>query len=655
MTHGWGTRLILIGSIAIALSIGPGAIGDRAGAHAQLKSSDPANGANLGSAPSRITLHFTEPPEPSLSTVRVLDSAGREYQGDSEVSPDDEFTLTADVSGIDDGVYTVTWRAVSKADGHTTAGTFAFGVGEDPKGAVPPPSVDTEGPGTSPIEIGGRWLFLLGLVLLTGCCLIGALVVREIAPGLRRCLWISLGLSVVGAVGLMVGQLVNASASIGGFLSTDIGLAVVWRLVAVAFAAAGIVLAIARPKAVRDALLIAFAAGAAAMFVHVDAGHAGAQPEGRIFEIVFQWTHFLTAGIWIGGLTGLLASLSILQGDRRAKAARRFSTIAGLCLAPLLAAGVLRALDELDGWSDLFGSTYGLLVVAKSAVFLALVGLGALNRYKNVPRAGNDPKPLRKVSRVEVSLGALVLLLAAVMASVSPPSTEEAVAREPARITVKGEDFATSVKAELTVDPGLAGINDFVLDVRDYDSGEPFDASRVALRFSFPDNPAVGSSQLVLRETEPGTYEANGPNLSLAGRWEITATIEHEATSVDVPFALATRCEATELAEPGQPSIWVMDTGDGSSIHGFIDPGTAGTNDVHVTFYDSKDREVKIDRAPAITATSGDQKADLEVSRLSKGHFSGAGRLTAGKWRFSISGRTPQGSVAACFEETVED
>ena len=47
-----------------------------AGAHALLVSSDPAAGATVATSPPQVTLTFTEPPDPKLSTVHVLNETG---------------------------------------------------------------------------------------------------------------------------------------------------------------------------------------------------------------------------------------------------------------------------------------------------------------------------------------------------------------------------------------------------------------------------------------------------------------------------------------------------------------------------------------------------------------------------------------------------
>jgi methionine-rich copper-binding protein CopC len=106
-----------------------------AGAHAVLRSSSPTAGERLADPPRVVSLTFTEPPEIDLSSVQVLDASGQTFQeGDLRLASGDEFTLEVEVGDLSEGVYTVTWRTVSKADGHATAGSFAFGVGVQPSG-----------------------------------------------------------------------------------------------------------------------------------------------------------------------------------------------------------------------------------------------------------------------------------------------------------------------------------------------------------------------------------------------------------------------------------------------------------------------------------------------------------------------------------------
>ena len=102
-------------------------------AHALLKRSVPANGSSVPQAPREILLFFTEPPEPSLSSIGILDSSGHPVSGVGapEPVPGNPNGVRASVrpGALPDGVYTITWRTVSRTDGHVTAGSVSFGVG----------------------------------------------------------------------------------------------------------------------------------------------------------------------------------------------------------------------------------------------------------------------------------------------------------------------------------------------------------------------------------------------------------------------------------------------------------------------------------------------------------------------------------------------
>src|SRR6266496_5714877 len=130
-----------------------------ASAHALLRSSDPSSGASLGKAPAKVTLTFTEPPDLTLSTVHVLDSSGKAVEsGKAAGVPGKPLALEIPLGQLPNGAYTVSWRTVSRTDGHLTNGSFAFGIG------VQPPSAATSGapaatasPPPSVLGVAGRW------------------------------------------------------------------------------------------------------------------------------------------------------------------------------------------------------------------------------------------------------------------------------------------------------------------------------------------------------------------------------------------------------------------------------------------------------------------------------------------------------------------
>lgn len=130
-----------------------------AGAHASMRASEPAGGSALREAPGSVKITYTEPPDPALSSVKVTGRSGSFEQGRARLAPGDEMSLILDLKPLPQGSYNVTWRTVSKADGHSSAGSFNFGVGEPPDTVVAPAP---DQPGFNSLGAAGRWLFYLG-------------------------------------------------------------------------------------------------------------------------------------------------------------------------------------------------------------------------------------------------------------------------------------------------------------------------------------------------------------------------------------------------------------------------------------------------------------------------------------------------------------
>src|SRR4029453_5602707 len=83
-----------------------------------------------------------------------------------------------------DGTYTVSWRVVSRDDGHVTDGSVAFGVGVPAPSATPQAQAAPQGatPSPSPAAAAARWALYAGLTLLVGAAVFGLAVSGRVAP-----------------------------------------------------------------------------------------------------------------------------------------------------------------------------------------------------------------------------------------------------------------------------------------------------------------------------------------------------------------------------------------------------------------------------------------------------------------------------------------
>lgn len=113
----------LLTAAAVVLLGAPAAL-----AHDHLLSSDPGDGASVQTAPSAITLEFSDSPQPVSPRVRVTAADGT-VVADGEPSIDGTRVSLPLPQGTPTGRMTVQWRVVSH-DGHPIEGTFGFDVAQ---------------------------------------------------------------------------------------------------------------------------------------------------------------------------------------------------------------------------------------------------------------------------------------------------------------------------------------------------------------------------------------------------------------------------------------------------------------------------------------------------------------------------------------------
>jgi len=675
-------RLVLAALLAGLWLLGAGRAAD---AHALLRDSEPAGGASLDRAPRQVVLTFTERPEPRLSTVHVLDTGGRRVEAGGATPVDgNPLQLRVPLGDLADGTYTVSWRTVSRDDGHVTAGAFAFGVGVAAPAAVPAgQAAAVATPAPSPLAVAGRWALYAGLVLLVGAAATGLTIYGGALPaGARPLLAGASGLAVAGLVARTLAERSAVDVPFGDLLASSTGQGLLRLGAGVLVTAVAATVLAARPAG-RWRLVVVGVAAAGATLLHVLAGHAAGPSSLRPLNLLAQWVHLLAVGAWVGGLVWLLAGLHGRERPDRVRVVVGFSKLAAPVVAVVALTGLSRAVDLSGGLRGLLDSGYGRLLDLKVALFLGLLGLGALNRYRAVPamaaaegsgepqggapvdRSEGSGEPqggaLRRNVRGEVALAACVLAATAVLSQLPPGKfvTGRAAARPaPPSVQVEGSDYATSVRLALTVAPGTAGPNAFTAKVTDYDTGAAWPARRVALRFTPRDRPEIGAATLELTSAGEGLWRGQGSMLSIDGRWTVVAVVEGPGAGVTVPLELRTRAAAQPAQVsrvPGQPTLYTIALAAGGTLQTYVDPGRPGANTVHFTFFTPGGDEQPVREARArMTTPSGATRA-LELLRLGPGHFAANVDLGPGQASFAIdAAAVAGGAVAGRFEQLIE-
>jgi hypothetical protein len=220
---------------------------------------------------------------------------------------------------------------------------------------------------------------------------------------------------------------------------------------------------------------------------------------------------------------------------------------------------------------------------------------------------------------------------------------------------VTGSDFATTVKVSLTVSPGTAGFNSFVLRVSDYDTGATVHASSVQLEFAQPLRPQLGESTLTLRRQTNGTFAARGGNLAIAGIWEVAVIIENASSSTEVHLQLITASPApmvTATRFNGLPTLYSIQLQNGWLAQVYIDPDKLGADEFHVTFFSSSNEtsEIQIAAVTVGMTAAGGTPTILVSRRLDPiGHFVADATIPAGATRYDIIATTQSGVAISTY------
>ncbi len=206
-------------------------------------------------------------------------------------------------------------------------------------------------------------------------------------------------------------------------------------------------------------------ASASAALVTVSLGsHAAALQDIALQTVVADVVHLLAAASWAGGLAVLAAALVTLRrrldpgqrGAAYAAVAARFSSLAILAVGALVATGAFSAWTQIIELPRLWATPYGLPLIAKLALVLPLVGLGAVNLLWTRPRlaaALGDPRAttlLRRLVVAEVTIAAMIVLATGFLTSLEP--ARQAAARNPD--SIRAEAAIRDLQLALAVEPG---------------------------------------------------------------------------------------------------------------------------------------------------------------------------------------------------------
>lgn len=318
-----------------------------------------------------------------------------------------------------DGIYVVSWEAVSALDGHVEVGEFAFAVGV--RGRSPAVAVRA-GAGVAWPEATASWFALVGLMLAGGVLVSERWVWGPVArhhevkvPGL-----VIEPLLLAGLLGtLMLFLLLFQRAGASGWaqvVGTSAGLTTVLEIAAAAQALLLVRTRWARPWAL---VFVGLALIAAAALSH-------AASVGAWWAVPANALHLLAGAVWAGGLLDLVVAAWRLRGDGHGAAladgARRYAALALMAVAVVLTSGVAVAISQFRQMSQLVTTGYGRMLLLKLGFVGITLALALAARRRALTRSHDVNHPLlRRLVRPEAASLLVVISLAAALANTTPP------------------------------------------------------------------------------------------------------------------------------------------------------------------------------------------------------------------------------------------
>ena len=397
---------------------------------------EPNSILDKSSVPSQLVMSFSERPDPKISYIHVVNSQNERVDNDDFTITGlngRQATVTLDKTKLEeDGVYTVSWRAMSLDDGHIAQGSYVFGVGN-----VTPENVgnqQTQAQGimyvTSTVDTLLRWPLIVSQAAIVGGVIAYFVLHRGQFSDLARnhsqfsfdlklfakkrfiLILVAGALSIaISGTALIFLQASNLDAeSSDQYLSTvrslifDSPAGVVWiiriatSIVIAVLAFLYLVLAKKAGFQTKSSSTILFAiliAGAASIFSNSMLSHNSAVTFLPSVAILADWLHFMAVSAWVGGLFYFSAVLLLaIKSEKAGKSAYqlslmlpRFSLLATASLGIIGVTGIYMAWIHLHTLDSLFYTQYGNNLIIKLSAALPMILLGAyhqVNVHKNI-------------------------------------------------------------------------------------------------------------------------------------------------------------------------------------------------------------------------------------------------------------------------------
>jgi len=549
--------------------------------HPFVVDTEPAQSSNITTETNQIIIHYSEAVEVEYSTIKVFDKNGNQVDNKDTKYFQGEDSLIVTTDLLDDGVYTVTSKVLSKIDGHIVSDAFVFAVGS----ARIDPSLleETEQPVVYFPEAGARFPGLVGQVIVLGAALSSLLIwksaitkntIKESLEELQKrhshvfLKLTGIGLFLVLASNIVMLAVQSIALQISPLAAIQTGFGVTWLARMILTIILFVVWFWAERKIIVEKKQQLIVLGLSLVLISTTTmlGHGAASMHEP--AIILDYVHNLLASVWIGGViyTTFVIIPSFAKLETNKKELMSLLIIPKISSMVIIAVGILIITGPTLLWfleSDvglLYSSTYGKLILAKILLGSIMVVIGGYNQFRIQKPAEKNLQSgsivvynkFRKSLKIESVIGIALLGIVALLANSSLPAGEiQEVQAQEVSFGYQTVQFSSGAKFDINIIPFSSGTNTITVSVLALDGVPLVDTSALKIKISNPQkniSPVELNVLPVESAMDSSVQYASNATFGFPGRWHVEIeALQTQSANEIVSFDVVIRPRLSEI------------------------------------------------------------------------------------------------------------
>ena len=572
-----------------------------ASAHPFLLDSEPGQGQNAPAGTIQIITNYSEAVEIGFSELKVYDANGNQIDNRDTAYNGGETSLVVTTQPLEDGVYTITSKVLSKVDGHLVQAAIVFGVGDvkiDSSLLEKQESSET----TFIPESIARFPGLVGQTIVLGGVIVSITIwssqqtrFREVFGDIHEQFKGKfskiIGYGVIATFAsnfIMLGvQTWRLEVSPLEVIGTTFGTTWLIRMI-ITIIIIGIWFWMEKKKEISIKGQIPLLVASLILIATTTMMGHGASTELEA-PWILDYAHNLLSSIWIGGLIffAFVALPTIAKTDNSIKEKitlsliPRFSGLFIIAIGILIITGptLLWFLDDNVG--SLTESTYGKLILIKIGIAATMIAFGGLYQVKFLKNTHdyeklNISKRISKPLKFEAGLGIALLAVVALLVNSSLPAGEiQSADAIQGTFGYQSILFSENAKFDVKVLPAGIGSNTISVIVSSFNDKPLGDMSGLKIKVSNPQKNIAPIEAEVTENIQNSTIKYSAETtFGFAGNWQIELEAQrvensNENTIFNIqikPSLNDIRTEITEYDFPADDAAPLFPVYDGKNI-----------------------------------------------------------------------------------------